>query len=416
MALFRRKAEVASARTEPRLSNAELSLLAEVAAAQFVVPPRAARSALLLMLGLLLALIGWASLARVDKITRAEGRVVPDGREQIVASLEGGILRELFVREGMQVEAGQELARLDPKRFEAQQAEGEAKRFALLVTAARLEAEYSGRPLSFPEEASKVPRVVQAETEAYSARMRLLNESNASNHRGIALLRRELGIAEAMAAKGLMSELDVMRLQRQVNELRLQSEERVNRFRQEASLELVRARTELAQLNEQLVVRQDLLERTVLKSPVRGLVKNIRMNTLGGVVAPGAPMMEIVPLGPRVLVEARVKPADIGFIRVGQEVQVRLSAYDFTTYGGLQGKIEYISPDALGDLERSGSADATYYRALILADRSTLKSAGETLAVLPGMTATIDVRTGERTVMGFLLRPMMKSREAFSER
>ena len=412
--MLRRKPK--EARTEPLLSRAELAYVAEVSAAQIVVPPRAARGALVLMLALFFALIGWASVARVDKVTRADGRVVPDGREQLVASLEGGILRELYVSEGMQVEAGQDLVKLDPKRFEAQQAEGEAKRFSLLVTAARLEAEASGRKLEFPEEAAKVPRVVKAETEAFEARMRLLNEANGANQRSVELVRRELAIAESMAAKGLMTALDVMRLQRQLNELRLQSQERLNRFRQDASLDLVRVRTELAQLNEQLVVRQDLLDRTVLKSPVRGLVKNIRMNTLGGVVAPGAPIMEIVPLGPRVLVEARFKPADIGFVRVGLKVEIKLSAYDFTTYGGLQGTIESISPDALGDPERAASADAMYYRALILADRSTLKSAGETLTVLPGMTATVDVRTGDRTVMGFLLQPMMKSREAFTER
>ncbi len=403
-------------RTEPVLNAAEKALLPGVHAAALVEPPRGARSVLLLMLVIVLAAIGWAAFARVDKISRAEGRVVPDGREQIVASLEGGILRELHVREGMQVEAGQELALLDPTRFEAQQAEGDARRLALQAALARLDAEANGRTLRFPDEVVDATSAVQAETEAHHARKRLLDEATSASRRGIALLQRELTIAESMAAKGLMSQVEVMRLQRQLNELQLQVQERQNRFRQEASTELARVRSELAQLQEQLVVRADALQRTVLKSPVRGLVKNIRVGTLGGVVGPGAPIMEIVPLGPRVLVEARIRPAEIGFVRVGQTVQIKLSAYDFATYGGLKGVIEYISPDALGDPERASSADATYYRALIRADPSTLKAAGEPLPVLPGMTGTVEVRTGERTVLAFLLRPALKSREAFPER
>jgi adhesin transport system membrane fusion protein len=207
-----------------------------------------------------------------------------------------------------------------------------------------------------------------------------------------------------------------MRLRRQVNDLKLQNQERINRFRQEASTDLVRVRGELAQLEEQQVVRDDQLRRTVLKSPVRGLVKNIRVMTVGGVVAGGAPIMEIVPLGPRVLIEARVKPADIGFIRVGQTAEIKLSAYEYNIYGGLRGKVEYISPDALGDPERNGNADSTYYRAFIRAESSSLKAHGEPLPILPGMTGVVEVNTQERTVMSFLLQPMLKSREAFRER
>ncbi|MEY4564425.1 MAG: hypothetical protein RLZZ618_3702, partial [Pseudomonadota bacterium] len=183
-----------------------------------------------------------------------------------------------------------------------------------------------------------------------------------------------------------------------------------------ASTDLVKVQTDLAQLEEQLAGRADVLRRTVLTSPVRGLVKNIRSGTIGGVISPGAPIMEIVPISSRVLIEARVKPKDIGFIRVGQSAEVKLAAYDYTTYGGLKGKIEYISPDALGDTERQGANDQTYYRVLVRSERSTLKQGSKPLQVLPGMTANVEVRTGERSVLSFLLRPMMKSREAFKER
>ncbi|ARN23847.1 hemolysin secretion protein D [Piscinibacter gummiphilus] len=372
--------------------------------------------ALYLMLTIVVTAIVWASIARVDEVTRADGRVVPDGREQVIASLEGGLLRELYVREGMQVQEGQELVQLDPTRFESQQNEGQAKRLALKGTVSRLSAEAMGRPLKFPPDVTESASIVAAETEAYGARKYALDAAVSANQRSVALLMKELGVSEAMAAKGLMSDVEVMRLRRQVNDLQLQSQERVNKFRQDASTELVRVQTELAQLDEQIAGRADVLRRTVLTSPVRGLVKNIRTNTIGGVVSPGAPIMEIVPLSSRVLVEARIKPKDIGFVRVGQAAEVKLAAYDYTTFGGVKGKIEYISPDALGEADKGVVSDQTYYRVLVRGERITLKQGGKPLSVLPGMTAVVEVRTGERSVLDFILRPMMKSREAFRER
>jgi membrane fusion protein, adhesin transport system len=395
--------------------RADAAYLSPLRAAQVVdATPRTSWALYLMALAMITAL-AWASLTRVDEITRADARVVPDGREQVIASLEGGILRELQVREGMQVEEGQDLAQIDPTRFEAQQNEGQAKRLALKATIARLAAEATGSALKFPPEVAALPDMVAGETASYNARRRSLDEAVGSTHRSVALLQRELDVAQSMSDKGLMSNVEVIRLRRQVNDLQLQAQERVNRFRQDASTELVRVQTEMAQVNEQLSGRADVLRRTVLKSPVRGLVKNIRIATIGGVIAPGAPVMEIVPIGSRILVEARIKPASIGFVRVGQSVEVKLSAYDYTTYGGLKGKIETISPDALGDTERAASSDATYYRALVRAEPSTMRSHGKPLPVMPGMTGSVEVRTGERSVLSYLLRPMLKSKEAFQD-
>jgi adhesin transport system membrane fusion protein len=418
----------------PTVGAQEVAYLDGLRAAQ--VSEKLPRStwALYLLAATVAAGIAWAALTRVDEITRADARVVPDGREQLIASLEGGILRELHVREGMQVQAGQELAQLDPTRAESQQKENEGRRVALRGTLARLEAESRGSAPAFPPEVKAVASIVHAETEAYEARQRALYDAVGANGRSIALLERELNVSAQMAARGLMSEVEVMRLRRQVNELQMQGRERINRFRQEASTELIRVRNELAQLEEQLVVREDALKRTVLTSPVRGLVKTIKVATLGGVVAPGAPIMEIVPIGSRVLVEARIKPRDIGFVRVGQKALVKLSAYDYTVYGALEGRIESLSPDAIGDPDRLGGAEATYYRATIRAERSGLKpdprsdggvtdpfgswrkKKAKNLPVIPGMTGTVEVHTGERSVLSFLMRPMMKSQEAFTER
>ena len=408
MALFKRP------RTEPALHADDVAYLDPVRAAHVTEAAPAATLAIWLMLAAVACAVGWAAWAHVDIVAKAESRVVPDGKEQVIASLEGGILRELHVREGQAVQPGTKLALLDPTRFEAQQAESHTKRLSLQATIARLSAESTGRPLQFPPEVSAIKHLVDGETENWRARQTSLNEAVALNQRSIELLKRELAVAETMSGKGLMSEVEVMRVRRQINELNLQMQERGNRFRQDASSELVRARTELRLLEDQLVVRDDQLRRTVLKSPVAGIVKSIKVNTLGGVVAPGAPLIEIVPVGTRVLVEARVRPADIGFVKVGQPVTVKLSAYEYTIYGGLTGEVQSISPDVLVDTERGG--EGSYYKALVRAEASTLMKGDKPLQVIPGMNGVAEIRTGQRSVLAYLLRPMLKSQEAFRER
>ena len=408
---------LAVAQTGGRARRGDAAFMSGVRAAQVVEAAPQVTWVLYLIAAALASALSWASLARVDEVTKADARVVPEGREQVIASLEGGILRDLFVKEGEQVEAGQDLAELDPTRFKAQQAEGETKRIALKASIARLTAESTGRPLVFPPEVQATSEVAQSERDSYTARKRANDDAAGSNQRGMDMLRRELAMSEAMAAKGLLSEVEVLHLRRQINEMSLQTEDRQNRFRQDASTELSKLRTDLAALEEQQAGRQDVLERTRIKSPVRGIVKNIRSNTVGGVVGGGAPIMEIVPIGKQTLIEAHVKPGEIGFLQVGQSAKVKLSAYDFALYGSIDGKIESIGPDALGDPDRAvGSTDPTYYRVMLRVDTNTLHEKGKTLPLLPGMTGTVEVRIGERSVLNFLLRPMLKSKEAFRER
>ena len=363
----------------------------------------------------------WAALSPVDVITRAQGRVVPDGQEQVIASLEGGLLRAVLVREGDLVEVGEDLVQLDPTRVAAQQNEGRARQLALLGAAARLSAEANGRALNVPAELRAAgaagAAIVAAESDALQARRRVLEDSVSVSRSNVALLDQELATARQMAERGLMSDVEVMRLDRQRNDLLMQVQERLNRFRQEAATDLVRVNGELAQIAPQQVAKVDAVQRTTLKSPVRGIVKNVRMTTVGGVVGAGAPIMEIVPQGDRVLIEARIAPADIGFVHAGLPVTVKLSTYDFYTYGGLDGTIEVISPDALGEERQGAAQDTTYYKARIRADASRLHTAtGRPLTVLPGMTASVEIRTGERSVLEFLVSPMLKGREAFRER
>lgn len=398
----------------PELQRGDVPYIGAVQSAYLLDPAPAAMWAVYLLLAAIACAVAWAGFSQVDIVAKANGRVVPDGREQVIASLEGGILRELLVREGQEVTEGQALAMLDPTRFESQQAEGTSKKLALLGTLARLQAEANGRALAFPREIPEA--VVAAEAESHTARQRALNEAVETNGRSAALLQRELGMAQTMAARGLMSEVEVMRVRRQLNDLQLQTQERINRFRQEAAGEMVRVRNELALLDEQMVVRDDALRRTTLLSPVNGVVKTVRANTVGGVVQPGAPVMELLPVGPRVLVEARVKPADIGFVRTGQAVKVKLSAYDYAIYGALDGTVVSISPDAIGDPDKAALPEGTWYRAMVRADPAGLQKNGKPLSVLPGMTGTVEIRTGQRSVLAFVLQPMTKSQEAFRER
>ncbi|RZJ11120.1 MAG: HlyD family type I secretion periplasmic adaptor subunit [Rubrivivax sp.] len=397
------------------LTKEEGLFVSAIHAASIDEPLPRATWALYLLCAVVTVGITWSALARVDEITRSDGRIVPDGREQVIASLDAGILRELKVREGQEVQAGEELAYLDPTRVEAQQAEGQVKVLALKAAAARLTAEANGRAsIQWPADVDVKSRYAQAEAESFEARRRLLEEAVSAINRSLGLISKELKLSQDMSKSGLMSDVEVMRLNRQVNEMQQQRTERLSRYRQEASQDLVRVQSEMAQLDEQMVVRQDALTRTVLKSPVHGVVKSVKISTIGGVVGSGAPILEIAPIGPQVLVQARIKPRDIGFIRLGQTAEVKLAGYDFNTFGGLEGKVTYISPDAVSaENDKTGEG---HYRVIVTAERNNLKYKGEKLPVIPGMTSQVEIKTGERSVLSYMLRPMMKSQEALRER
>ena len=396
------------------LTKEEGAFVSALHAAHIDEPLPRATWALYLLCAVVTVAIAWSALAKVDEITRSDGRIVPDGREQVIASLDAGILRELKVREGQEVQAGEDLALLDPTRVEAQQNEGQAKLLALKAAAARMTAEANGRAsIQWPADVDPKARYAQGEAESFEARKRLLDEAVGAINRSLGMISKELKLAQDMSRSGLMSDVEVMRLNRQVNEIQQQRSERISRYRQEASQELVRVQSEMAQMDEQMVVRQDALTRTVLKSPVHGVVKSIKAGTVGGVIASGAPILEISPIGPKVLVEARIKPRDIGFIRLGQTAEVKLAGYDFNTYGGLEGKVTYISPDAVTEGDKTGEG---HYRVIVTAERNNLKYKGEKLPVIPGMTSNVEIKTGERSVLSYLLRPMMKSQEALRER
>jgi len=362
----------------------------------------------------LVAALVWAGLSRVEEITKGEARIIPSSREQVIQSLEGGIMQELRVREGDVVEAGQPLLRIDPTKADASLNEGRSKELTLRASIARLEAESRGTPLVFPPAVASDREVVRNETQAYLARRQALEQSTATLKRSKALLEREIAMTQPMVERGLVAEVELLRMQRQFNELDLQASERNNKYRAEAAAELSRSEGELAQVTGLLAARKDQVDRTVIRAPLRGTVKNVRVNTIGGVIQPGQDIMEIVPLEEQLLVEAKIAPREVAFLRPGLPAKVKLTAYDYTVYGALDGVVELISPDTLRDDRKS--EEASYYRVLVRTTKSALSVGGRDLPIIPGMTATVEVRTGEKSVLDYLLKPVLRSREALRER
>ena len=372
---------------------------------------------LALMLALLVSAGVWAYFSKLEEITRGDARIIASSREQVIQSLEGGILADMMVREGATVEKGQALLRIDETKAQSSYKEGLSKLISLKASAARLRAESRGTPLKFPDDVLADQEVVDNETDTYNARRQSLQQAMETSKASQALVAREIGITRPMVAKGLVAETELLRLQRQYNDLQAAMQERVNKYRADAANDLSRVESELAQVQQALTARQDQVTRTVLTAPVKGIVKNIRMNTRGGVIQPGQDIMEIIPLEDQLLVEAKIRPHEVAFLRPGLPATVKISAYDYAIYGGLHGEVELISPDTLRDDEQRGAPGSNrYYRVLVRTTTSTLAAGGKELPIIPGMTASVEIRTGEKTVMDYILKPILKMREAFRER
>ncbi|SIO72559.1 membrane fusion protein, adhesin transport system [Burkholderia sp. GAS332] len=403
---------------KPKLSAGDAAFMNDIRASLLTQRAPGSMAVLYLIAAVLTGGTIWAGLARVEEITHGEGTIISKSREQIIQSLEGGILEGLEVHEGDIVEKGQVLAKIDPTRAATSYREANSKAVGLKATIARLRAEAFRQPLVFPDEVKQHPDVLKQETLAYNARKQALSDSVSALERSYQLSAKEIDMAAPLSAKGLVSEVELLRMRRQANEIKSQIVERRNRYQSDANSELTKLELELAQTKETVVGRADILERTTLTAPVRGTVKNVRVNTIGGVIQPGEHIMEIVPLEDQLLVEAKIKPSDVAFLHPDQAATVKITAYDYGIYGGLKGKVMHISPDTLKDEQKSatGRSDATYYRVLVLTDSSELHAGGKSLPIIPGMIASVDVRTGEKTILDYLLKPVLKAKEAFRER
>jgi len=359
----------------------------------------------------------WARLAHVEEVTQGQGKVIPVMREQIIQSLEGGILSDMKVKEGDVVEKGQLLLNIDPKRADSSYSEGQAKLIGLEAKVARLRAEANHTALVFPADVLQDKSVVLSETQTYQARRHALDDTVGSLQTSYSLAMKEINMTEPLSARGLISVTEILRMKRSANDLQSQIVDRRNKYQSDANDELSRLDLELSQTKENLVGRADVLQRTVVVAPVKGTIKDIKVTTIGGVIQPGAQIMSIVPYADQLMVEARIKPSDVAFIHPGLPAMVKISAYDFGIYGGLKGHVVDVSPDTLTDEKAvAGKPDATYYRVQVLTDKSELVAAGKHLPIIPGMTGNVEIRTGEKTVLSYLLKPIFKSREAFRER
>ncbi len=402
---------------------------------------------------IVLLLIVWAALAKVDEVTRGEGRVIPSRQLQVLQSFDGGVVSEILVKEGQVVEVGQLLLKIDETRATSGVRESAAQGFALRARQARLTALAEGSPFSPPPMGSdpEEARILQGEKALYEAKRSELStllsingqqlqqrqqelaemrSRKSSAARSLELGQQELAKTKPLLASGAVSEVDILRLERDLSRSRGESEQasaqiaRVQAsigeaqrkieeteiaFRNEARKELAEVVGKLNALNEGQVALSDKVTKSQVKSPVRGRVQRLLANTVGGVVQAGKDIVEIVPLDDQLVLEARMAPKDIAFIRPEQSATVKFTAYDFSIYGGLDAKVENISPDTV--IDERGNA---YYLVRV---RTTRSNFSEKLPIIPGMTAEVDVLTGRKSVLTYLLKPVLKVKAyALSER
>ncbi|MEE3915700.1 HlyD family type I secretion periplasmic adaptor subunit [Pseudomonas viridiflava] len=404
---------------------------------------------------LLLSALLWAGFAVLEEVTTGEGKAIPSSKVQVIQNLEGGIVSDIFVREGQVVDKGDTLLRLDDTRFMSSRSESEVDRLTLTAQVERLAAEAEGRSLTLPAEVtSSAPQVAADEQALYASRQRrMASEQRTLNEQlrqktqelaefrskqeqfrsSLALVQQELDMSAPLVSSGAVSPVEILRLKRNavelrgsmnantlaipraeaaISEIKSRGQESELAFRADAARELNEKRNDLARISASRIAIDDRMSRTTVVSPVRGIVKTLKVNTIGGVVQPGSDLLEIVPLEDNLLIEAKVRPQDVAFLHPGQKAMVKFSAYDYTLYGGLPARLELIGADTITD-----DKDNSFYLIQVRTDSNHLGSDSRPLLIIPGMIATVDIITGEKSVLDYLLKPVLKARsEALRER
>lgn len=444
------------------MQHSDFAFANDVRAAVELRTPRTSRLLLVTTLALLASGVTWANFAVLDEVKRGNGRVVPVRQMQVVQTLEGGIVGEILVEEGAIVQQGQPLMRIADTKFASEFGEIRERRAAIAARVARLEAEAQGREqLIFTNEVIEIaPRAVESEKSVFDARARKLQQdieviTQQENQRerelqefratekklteSLQLLGREVELTRRLFQQKVVPEIEMLRLERQASEMRGQLEvtkvsmtraaagmqeaqARIattrSTFRAQADEDLAKSSADLAVLEENIKSAQDRVRRTELRSPVYGIVNKVNVTTVGAVIQPGANLMDIVPLDDTLLVEGRIRPQDIAFIRPNQSAVVKITAYDSSVYGSLKGKVERLSADTILD-EKAGERGEkeTFYRVMVRTEKNHLGTAEQPLPIIPGMVATVEVLTGEKTVLDYLLKPARLLRdEALRER
>lgn len=371
-------------------------------------PPHRSRATLFVFMVSLIAIVFWASVGKIDQVTRAQGQVIAVERTQIIQSPDGGVLTALHVKEGDFVKAGQLLATLQKERAQAAVSDTRAKVAALRITLARLQAEIFEKPLKFDPSLLSYSDYIQNQTELYNKRQRAFKDEVKALTKILALADDELKINRLLVETGDVSRAELLRLERSSADIEAQLTGKRNKYFQDAQAEMTKTQEDLSTQIEQLNDRTSLLEHTELVAPVDGVVNNIKVNTLGGVVRQGDTVMELLPGGNNLIVETKIMPADIGFVKIGQTASVKLDAYDYSIFGGMRGEVKYISPDVLTEDTKQGPM--TYYRVRIMITGTEFKGdKASQIQVRPGLTASVEIKAMDRTVLSYLTKPLTKT-------
>ena len=451
-----------------KITQQDIEMADDVYGAMLTQAPSIHRLTIWALAALILTFIIWAYFAALEQVTSGEGKVIPSSNTQIVQSLDGGILEELYVREGMSVLKGQPLARIDDTRFQSDVNQQKQEVDSLRSNIIRLRAELSSilvgddsnwrlqikiakKDVIFTNElAEKMPQLVARQQQEYNGRIDSLINQLAIQGRKIEqktqeiqeldskigtlkrsydFANKELNLTRPLAEKNIIPEVELLKLERSVNDILgelegvqllrpksesslsetiLQRRETALKYRTDTRAELNKMQAELSRMNEAQVGVQDKVEKALMTSPVVGTIKTIHINTLGGVITPGQPLMEIVPTQDKLLIEAKIKPQDIAFLRPGLPAIVKVTAYDFAKYGGLHGKVEHISADTTQD----DKGNSFYIIRVRTESSSIIKKDKTELPIIPGMMTTVDVITGKRTVLEYILNPVLRAKQS----
>ena len=419
------------------LSKEDFGFISSKSRAILLKSPTGARN-LMIIIGLFfIVLLVWASLAETEEITTGQGRVIPEKKLHSLQSFEGGVISELFVNVGELVDADTPLIKIDSTQQNSDLQEIKRQLDVLNANKERLQAELKGRPLNFsPDLKKSIPKLLEKEEELYNSRTRQylanksyydekINEANSTKKytgKSLRLAKKELDAIKPLLKDRAVSEVEVLKLESSFNELKSkyasilidikaltsQREEKLLAYRNETQEELSDVIGNIKIISPSQVGAQDRVSRAIIRSPIDGIVQRIISVTVGSVVEAGEDIIEILPLEDTLLIEAKVKPTDIGFIEEGQKATVKFSAFDFTIYGGLEGELIHISPDAI--VEKNGNTTETFYLIKVKTNKNYLGSINKPLKIIPGMDAEVDILTGKKTILSFLLKPVLRAK------
>ncbi len=418
--LFKKRNRTHSSANPKNYSSKDEDLIADSKSALLVKSTLVTSGTLYLVLALIIVGLVWAYFGEIDQSTSAEGRVIPATEDKIIQSLDGGIISNIFVIEGQIIKKGQVLVEFDNSRFASDYNTDYENYLALAAKIARLTAESVGSDhIDFPAEVRlKRPDLVTVETKLFDSRRESLKVEEANLQEELATVTKEVELYKPLLHSGVVSEVEYLNVVRNANNIKEQMLEKKDKFNELVWTDLNQSKSMHASLQEKLKSLRDKLERTKLYSPVYGMVKKVYIKTIGGVVHPGMDIMEIVPLSDSLLIQARVRPSDIAFISPGQKASVKLTAYDYTIYGSLSGKVEFISPDVIEEPKATnGAAQPIYYLVDIRTNKSYFTKDGRKYYIIPGMSAMVQITTGKKTIMTYFLKPLIKAKEeALTER